>query len=67
MLPQVAPPHKSKKRFLTIESFFAMVPRAGLEPARANAHQILSLACLPNSTTAAKVVGIVVTTESIVQ
>lgn len=24
-----------------------MVPRAGLEPARANAHQILSLACLP--------------------
>jgi hypothetical protein len=24
-----------------------MVPRAGLEPARANAHKILSLACLP--------------------
>lgn len=24
-----------------------VVPRAGLEPARANAHQILSLACLP--------------------
>ncbi len=26
-----------------------MVPRAGIEPARANAHQILSLACLPVS------------------
>lgn len=24
-----------------------MVPRAGLEPARANAHRILSPACLP--------------------
>lgn len=30
-----------------MDRLFTLVPRAGLEPARANAHQILSLACLP--------------------
>lgn len=32
---------------MTIDNHSSLVPWAGLEPARANAHQILSLACLP--------------------
>ena len=34
-----------------------MVPKAGLEPARAVAHYPLKIACLPNSTTSARIIA----------